>query len=123
MTTRRYALDGRNHKVYIGSTVNYNNRRFLVEDIQYLSWNTEQYLTLIDQKNKKKDRAKNPMGLGLGLLPFFLHPANGGGHQGGAGDRHRHHPAEPEHVELEHHQPRHTLGDEQVEVIEEKIHR
>ena len=54
MTTRRYALDGRNRKVYIGSTVNYNNRSFLVEDIQYLSWNTEQYLTLVDRKNKNK---------------------------------------------------------------------
>ena len=54
MTTRRYALDGRSHKVYIGSTVNYNNHKFLVEDIQYLSWNTEQYLTLVDQKNKNK---------------------------------------------------------------------
>lgn len=54
MTTRRYALDGRNRKVYIGSTVSYNNRSFLVEDIQYLAWNTDQYLTLVDKKNNNK---------------------------------------------------------------------
>ncbi len=54
MTTRRYALDMHKNKVFVGSTVKYNNRLFLIEDIEYLSWNTNQYLTLADKKNKNK---------------------------------------------------------------------
>ena len=54
MTTRRFALDKNNHKLYIGSLVKYNNKFFLVENIDYLSWNTNQYLTLVDRKNKNK---------------------------------------------------------------------
>ena len=54
MKTGRYALDKHKRKLYIGSVVKYDNSLFLVEDIDYLSWSTKQYLTLIDQKNKNK---------------------------------------------------------------------
>jgi hypothetical protein len=54
MKTRRYALDKNKRKLYIGSLVRYENKIFLVEDIDYLSWTTRQYLTLVDQKNKNK---------------------------------------------------------------------
>jgi hypothetical protein len=53
-TTRRFALDNRGKKVYIGSAVLFRNKLFLVEDMQYLSWNKIQYLTLVDGKNKNK---------------------------------------------------------------------
>ena len=54
MTTRRFALDKNKNKIFIDSPVKYNNKIFLVEEIEYLSWNTKQYLTLIDKKNKNK---------------------------------------------------------------------
>ena len=54
MSTRRYALDQKGKKIYIGSSIKYRNLSFLVEDINYLSWNTEQYLTLADKRNKNK---------------------------------------------------------------------
>jgi len=54
MTTRKYALDSKNNKIYVGSVVKYNNRSFLVEEIEDLSWNKDQYLTLSDRKNKNK---------------------------------------------------------------------
>ena len=53
-TTRRFALDNRGKKVYIGSAVIFRNRLFLVEDMHYLSWNKNQYLTLVDKKNINK---------------------------------------------------------------------
>ena len=52
--TRRFALDSKGKKVYIGSSVYFKNKLFLVEDMQYLSWNKIQYLTLVDKKNKNK---------------------------------------------------------------------
>ena len=52
--TRRFALDNKGKKVYIGSAVVFRNKLFLVEDMQYLSWNTNQYLTLVDKRNKNK---------------------------------------------------------------------
>ena len=54
MKTRRFALDKNKNKIFIDSPVKYNNKIFLVEEIEYLSWNTKQYLTLIDKKNKNK---------------------------------------------------------------------
>jgi len=54
MVTRRYALDEKNHKIFIGSRVKYNNRTFFVEDIQYLDWTIKQFLTLLDSRNKNK---------------------------------------------------------------------
>ena len=54
MSTRRYALDQKGKKIFIGSSIKYRNLPFLVEDISYLSWSTEQYLTLVDKKNKNK---------------------------------------------------------------------
>ena len=54
MTTRRYALDEKNRKIFIGSRVKYNNRIFLVEDIRNLDWTIKQFLTLSDDKNKNK---------------------------------------------------------------------
>ena len=54
MKAGRYALDEANHKIFIGSRVKYNNRIFLVEDIQYLGWTIKQFLTLVDNKNKNK---------------------------------------------------------------------
>lgn len=50
----RYTFDVDGKKVYIGANVYYNNRIWLLEDIHYLSWNTDQYLTLKDLKNKNK---------------------------------------------------------------------
>ena len=54
MATKRYTIDQNNRKLFIGSVVQYKNNFFLVEDIDYLSWNINQYLTLVDQKNKNK---------------------------------------------------------------------
>ena len=54
MKTRRYALDQNNRKLFIGSTVKYKKDVFLIEDIDYLAWSTNQYLTLISLKNKNK---------------------------------------------------------------------
>jgi len=54
MTTKRFAMDRNNNKLFIGSTVKYKSNLFLVEDIDYLSWNTNQYLTLSSVKNKNK---------------------------------------------------------------------
>ena len=54
MTTRIFALDKNKHKLYVGSSVKYQNKTFLVEEIENLSWNTKQYLTLVDKRNKNK---------------------------------------------------------------------
>ena len=54
MKTRRYAIDQNNRKLYVGSAVKYKNKIYLVEEIDYLSWNLNQYLTLISTKNKNK---------------------------------------------------------------------
>ena len=54
MTTRRYAIDQNNRKLFIGSSVKYKSDLFVVEDIDYLTWNTNQYLTLVSVKNKNK---------------------------------------------------------------------
>ena len=54
MKTRRFALDRHQNKIFIGSSVNYDDKIFLVEDIEYLSWTTNQYLTLADERNKNK---------------------------------------------------------------------
>jgi len=54
MKTRKFAIDNKGKKIYIGSTVRYKNLTFLVEDMQHLSWNREQYITLVDRKNKNK---------------------------------------------------------------------
>ena len=54
MKTKRYALDEKSRKIFIGSKVKYNNRISLVEDIQYLDWTIKQFLTLSDYKNKNK---------------------------------------------------------------------
>jgi hypothetical protein len=50
-----FALDNKGNKFYVGNCVVYKNRLFLVENIKDpLLWNREQYITLIDQKNKNK---------------------------------------------------------------------
>jgi len=54
MKTRRYAIDQNNHKLFIGSKVKYKKDIFLIEDIDYLSWSINQYLTLVSLKNKNK---------------------------------------------------------------------
>ena len=54
MSTRRFAIDQKGNRIYIGSTVRYKNSTLLIEDIQYLTWNKIQYLTLSDKKNKNK---------------------------------------------------------------------
>ena len=54
MQTRRFALDRHQNKIFIGSSVKYDNRVFLVEEIEYLSWCPDQYLTLTDERNKNK---------------------------------------------------------------------
>ena len=52
--TGRFTLDAGGRKVYIGSKVYYQNRLWLLEDIQYLAWNSNQYLVLQDLRNKNK---------------------------------------------------------------------
>ena len=54
MTTRRFAYDLNGDKITVGSRVKYKNKIYLLEDIEYLSWNINQYLTLTEQKNKNK---------------------------------------------------------------------
>lgn len=54
MTTRRFAYDLNGDKITVGSQVKYKNKIYLLEDIEYLSWNINQYLTLTEQKNKNK---------------------------------------------------------------------
>ncbi|HIL25772.1 MAG TPA: hypothetical protein EYG21_00015 [Nitrospinaceae bacterium] len=54
MTTVRFALDARGKKVPIGSTVIYKEKLYKVNDIEYLSWNINQYLTLSELNNKNK---------------------------------------------------------------------
>ena len=54
MSTTRFTLDGNGKRAYVGSPVYYQNKVWLLEDIQYLKWNSEQYLTLQDPKNKNK---------------------------------------------------------------------
>lgn len=54
MSTRRFAVDQKGNKVYVGSTVRYKDDTLLIENIQDLSWNKIQYLTLSDRKNKNK---------------------------------------------------------------------
>jgi len=54
MITRKFAIDKKGAKIYIGSSVKYKNLTFLVEDMSHLSWNREQYITLVDKKNKNK---------------------------------------------------------------------
>ena len=54
MKTRRFALDRHQNKIFIGSLVRYDNKIFLVEEIEYLSWSINQYLMLTDKKNKNK---------------------------------------------------------------------
>jgi len=54
MSTKKFALDFRDKRIYIGSSVNYKNSVYFVEDIKYLSWSTSQYLTLREKKNKNK---------------------------------------------------------------------
>ena len=54
MATRKFALDKVGRKIYVGNLVQYNNKIFFVEDMNFLSWNREQYLTLRDKTNKNK---------------------------------------------------------------------
>ena len=54
MSTTSFTLDGNGRRGYIGSPVYYKYKVWLLEDIQYLRWNSEQYLTLQDPKNKNK---------------------------------------------------------------------
>lgn len=54
MKTKRYAIDRNQRKLFIGSSVKYKNDIFLVKEIDYLSWTTNQYLTLVSVKNKNK---------------------------------------------------------------------
>ena len=54
MTTKRFAIDRNNNKFFIGSTVKYKSELYSVHEIDYLSWNTNQYLTLVSIKNKNK---------------------------------------------------------------------
>ena len=55
MTTKRFTLDSKGQRAYVGSKVYYKNKIWLLEDIQYVTWNSNQYLTLqaIDNKNKR----------------------------------------------------------------------
>ena len=52
--TRRFTIDSCGKRAYIGSKVWYENKIWILEDIQRLVWNKNQYLTLQDIKNKNK---------------------------------------------------------------------
>ena len=54
MQTRKFAIDSKGKRIYIGSSVNYKNSTYLVEDMKFLSWSRSQYLTLCENKNKNK---------------------------------------------------------------------
>ena len=54
MSSTRFTLDGNGKRAYIGSQVYYQNKIWLLDDIQYLQWNSEQYLTLKDPNNRNK---------------------------------------------------------------------
>jgi len=54
MATRRFAMDAHGNRILVGHRVKYKNRIYILEDIEYLSWNINQYLTLSEIKNKNK---------------------------------------------------------------------
>jgi len=54
MATNRFTIDSLGRRAYVGSKVSYNNKVWLLEDIQYLRWSADQYLTLQDPRNKNK---------------------------------------------------------------------
>ena len=54
MSTKRFAIDKKGNKIYIGNVVKFIIQLFLVEDMNYLSWSKEQYITLRDRNNKNK---------------------------------------------------------------------
>ena len=54
ISTGRYTIDAHGRKVYVGAKVYYRDKKWLLEDIQYVSWNANQYLTLQDVFNKNK---------------------------------------------------------------------
>ena len=53
-TTNRFTFDAHGKRVYIGAKVYYRNKQWLLEDIDYLSWSSNQYLTLQDPNNENK---------------------------------------------------------------------
>lgn len=54
MSTSRFVIDSNGKRAYMGSKVLYKNKVWLLEDIEYLNWSADQYLTLRDIKNKNK---------------------------------------------------------------------
>ena len=61
MLTKKFAIDANGEKAHEGSEVLYKNKVWLLETIDYLSWNRNQYLTLLDPNNKiKKMRYIDP---------------------------------------------------------------
>tara|TARA_R110000824_G_scaffold25210_1_gene88019 strand:- start:474 stop:680 length:207 start_codon:yes stop_codon:yes gene_type:complete len=54
MTTSRFVIDSNGKRAYLGSKVFYKDKIWLLEDIEYLNWSAEQYLTLRDINNKNK---------------------------------------------------------------------
>lgn len=54
MPTKKFAIDANGEKAYEGTEVLYKNRVWLLETIDYLIWNRNQYLTLSDPNNKIK---------------------------------------------------------------------
>jgi len=54
MLSNRYTIDAHGRKAYVGTKVYYKNKLWLLEDIQYLSWSVDQFLTLQDINNKNK---------------------------------------------------------------------
>ena len=54
MTTRRFAIDKKGKRLYIGSAVKYKNLICIVEDMKYLTWDKKQYITLVSKRNNNK---------------------------------------------------------------------
>ena len=55
MSTNRFTLDADGNRAYIGERVYYQNKIWVLKDINYLKWNKEQYLTLQDLYNQNKN--------------------------------------------------------------------
>ena len=54
MLTKRFALDKKGKRIYIGTLVEYKNSLFYVENMNYLMWTKKQFITLRSKKNKNK---------------------------------------------------------------------
>tara|TARA_R100000008_G_C3585281_1_gene171752 strand:- start:851 stop:1072 length:222 start_codon:yes stop_codon:yes gene_type:complete len=61
MQTKKFAIDANERRIHEGSKVLYKHRVWILQAIETLTWNRNQYLTLIAPNDKiKKMRYINP---------------------------------------------------------------